>query len=113
MIEIADAYDESDEDDGDDEAAPVQTASSSTLSPELPTANPELSERSLSRAATALDKLLDRARESGIPVEEYLEGSSRKICVRITSAPDGQSRTLIRKLIAYGFRFIPGKGYAR
>jgi RNA polymerase primary sigma factor len=113
VIEVANANDESDEDDGDEEAAQAEAASSSTLSPELTEANPEMSQPSSSRAPTALDKLLDRARAASIPVEEYLEGGSRKICVRITSAPDGQSRTLIRKLIAHGFQLIPGKGYAR
>ena len=112
VIEVTDAPDETD-DDGGDETAPVKAAPTLAPSPELPMANQEMAERSSSRTPTALDRLLDRAREAGIPVEEYLESGSRKICVRITSAPDGQSRTLIRKLIAYGFHLIPGKGYAR
>jgi RNA polymerase primary sigma factor len=113
VIELADASEESDEEDGEEESSPVEAAPAGMPSPERPTANPEMTERPSSRAPTALNKLLDRAREAGIPVEEYLEGGSRKICVRITSAPDGQSRTLIRKLIASGFQLIPGKGYAR
>lgn len=62
---------------------------------------------------TALDKLVEQARAHGVAVDDESEHGVRKILVRITDAPDGRSRKLIRKLIKLGFEFHPGKGYWR
>lgn len=62
---------------------------------------------------TALEKLLSHARAVGITVEDYPEGSERRIWVHITDTPDNPSRKIVRKLIELGFIFWPGKGYWR
>lgn len=61
---------------------------------------------------SALDKLLDHARASGVVVEDKHEGAQR-IWVHITDTPDNRSRRLVRKLIELGFESWPGKGYWR
>ncbi len=43
----------------------------------------------------------------------YLEGEARRLWVHITTTPDNRSRKIVRKLIALGFEFWPGKGYWR
>jgi RNA polymerase primary sigma factor len=62
---------------------------------------------------TALDRLLEKARELGVAVEDEIELGARRILVRITETPDNTSRKLVRKLIEIGFNFRPGKGYWR
>lgn len=62
---------------------------------------------------SALDKLLDQVRATGIAVEDYREGNSQRIWVYITDSPDNRSRKIVRKLIELGFEFWPGKGYWR
>ncbi len=64
-------------------------------------------------APTALEKLLDHARAISITVEDYPDGSDRRIWVYITDTPDNHSRKIVRKLIEFGFIFRPGKGYWR
>jgi RNA polymerase primary sigma factor len=76
----------------------------------LVTSHPESSKEPIS---TALDKILNYARATGITVEDYEEGRVRRIWVYITEAPDSQSRKIIRKLIDFGFNFCFGKGYWR
>jgi len=62
---------------------------------------------------SALDKLLEQAREAGFVVEDYLEGDARRLWVNITTTPDNRARKIVRQLIALGFEFWPGKGYWR
>jgi RNA polymerase primary sigma factor len=61
----------------------------------------------------AVDKLLDQALTAGVAVHDDREGDSQKIWVYITSTKDSRSRALVRKLLARGFKFSPGKGYWR
>lgn len=70
-------------------------------------------ERRADPAPSALDKLLDHARNAGIVVEDHLEGSERRLWVHITKTPDKRSRWIVRKLIELGFELWPGKGYWR
>ncbi len=62
---------------------------------------------------TALDKVLNQARQAGVQVEDRVEGEARRYWVHITNTSDNRSRQLVRKLIALGFQFWPGKGYWR
>jgi hypothetical protein len=115
---VVEAADENVDDGGeaediDDETAPIEVVAATEGKSEAPKPAPTSTESPRVFGATALDKLLSRARESGIAVEDRTEAGSRKICVHITSAPDGPSRTIVRKLIAYGFKLVPGKGYQR
>jgi len=62
---------------------------------------------------TALDRLLSQALELGIPVDDDRKGPSGTIWVNIIETSDLRSRKLVRKLLALGFEFWPGKGYWR
>jgi RNA polymerase primary sigma factor len=64
-------------------------------------------------ASTTIEKLLSHARAIGITVEDYPEGTDRRIWVLITETPDNRSRRVVRNLIELGFSFWPGKGYWR
>jgi RNA polymerase primary sigma factor len=101
--------DSDDEDDGDtledsgDTVAQLKKAARST----------PVNERPNDSAPKPLEKILSHARAIGISVEDYSEGTDRRIWVHITEASDGHSRKLVRKLIELGFSFWPGKGYWR
>ena len=102
-------------DDADDMAdgeAPA-VADAASLRPKPTTQAAPIPDRPNGSSATALDKLLDHARAIGITVEDYPEGSDRRIWVHITDTPDNHSRKIVRKLIEFGFIFWPGKGYWR
>jgi RNA polymerase primary sigma factor len=103
--------DSDDETEGDAPPAPVVAKDAPRPKPTTPAA--PWPERQAGSEPTALDKLLDRAREAGILVEDYLEGDARRLWVHITETPDNHSRKIIRKLIDLGFGFWPGKGYWR
>lgn len=62
---------------------------------------------------TGIDRLLSEAADTGISVDDDRDGPSGRIWVNLTSAPDSRYRRLIRKLLALGFEFWPGKGYWR
>ncbi|MBA4110883.1 MAG: hypothetical protein C0487_14960 [Leptothrix sp. (in: Bacteria)] len=62
---------------------------------------------------SALDKLIDQLLVAGIAVEDDRDGGSGRLWVNLTEAPDMRSRRFVRKLIAMGFEFWPGKGYWR
>ncbi|WP_162581626.1 sigma-70 family RNA polymerase sigma factor [Variovorax sp. PBS-H4] len=104
--ETGEAYD-----DGDVSAPPTAKASAPKPKPAAPAA--PRPERRVGSEPTALVKLLDQTREAGIVVEDYLEGEARRLWVHITNTPDNRSRKIVRKLIALGFEFWPGKGYWR
>jgi len=69
--------------------------------------------RPIDSSPATLAKLLDHVRAIGITVEDYQEGSDRRIWVHLTEAPDNHSRKIVRKLIEFGFIFRSGKGYWR
>ncbi|KVC24224.1 hypothetical protein WI69_01995 [Burkholderia diffusa] len=81
---------------------PVATKTAATSQSVLPSARP-----------TSIDRLLSEAADIGISVDDDRDGSSGRIWVNVTSAPDSRYRRLIRKLLALGFEFWPGKGYWR
>jgi RNA polymerase primary sigma factor len=103
----------SDADADADGGAPAESgrAASPKSKPEVPTA--PCAEARPRVEPTALSKLLNEARDAGIVVEDYLEGEARRLWIHITTTPDNRSRRLVRKLIAQGFEFWPGKGYWR
>ena len=70
-------------------------------------------ERTQGSKPSTIDKLLAQARAAGVAVHDGRNGRSRTIWVYITDTPDNRSRKLVRKLLALGFEFWPGKGYWR
>lgn len=62
---------------------------------------------------SGLDKLLSLVQKLGIPINDDRKGSSGRIWVHLTQAPDNHDRKLIHKLLAFGFEFWPGEGYWR
>lgn len=99
------------DDEADGDAAPEAKKAAPKPKPAVPA--PARPQKLPSSEPTALDKLLDQAREAGIVVEDYLEGEARRLWVHITNTPDNRSRKIVRKLIVLGFEFWPGKGYWR
>lgn len=74
------------DDEANGEAAP-EAQKAAAPKPAAPT--PARPQQRTSLEPTALDKLLDQAREAGIIVEDYLEGEARRLWVHITNTPDG------------------------
>lgn len=103
---------EASDDEADGDAAPEAQKAAAPKPTAAPPA-PARPQRRPSLEPTALDKLLDQAREAGIVVEDYLEGDARRLWVHITNTPDNRTRKIVRKLIELGFEFWPGKGYWR
>ena len=93
--------------------ATPQTAKTAAPRPKPITLGAPRAERRPGSESTALHKVLDKAREAGIVVEDHLESNVRRLWVHITTAADGPSRKIVRKLIELGFEFLPGKGYWR
>jgi RNA polymerase primary sigma factor len=60
----------------------------------------------------AIDRLLARARAIGVPVEEDRSGTGT-LWVRIPDGRTRRNRSLVRKLLALGFKHSPGEGYSR
>lgn len=71
----------------------------------------QVSEASSQDRPSSLDRLLSRAIELGIAIEDDREGPSGRLWVNLTAAPDNRYRRLARKLINRGFEHWPGKGY--
>ena len=65
------------------------------------------------RQPSAVDQLIAQAVELGIAVEDDQSGGTRSTWVNMTEAHDAPTRALLRKLIAMGFEYWPGKGYWR
>lgn len=63
--------------------------------------------------STALDRVLARAIELGVPVEDGRATASGRVWLRLLSTPDNRHRRLACKLIELGFEYSPGKGYWR
>lgn len=59
---------------------------------------------------SALDQLLAKALELGIPVNDERQ-SAGSIWVELLEPRDNTHRRLIRKLLDFGFAFWPGRGY--
>lgn len=91
-------------------ASAVSTAITSKQPRPLSKTSPK-SEQVRSPKQSVLDRILEDAMMAGVTVHDDREGQSQKIWVRITGAPDARSRKLVRKLVASGFEFWPGKGY--
>lgn len=100
------------DDDANGDALP-ETAKAAAPKPKSTATSAPRPERRADSEPTALDKLLDQAREASIDVEDYLEGDERRLWVYITNTPDNRSRKIVRKLIELGFALWPGKGYWR
>ena len=64
-----------------------------------------------SQQPSAIDRLLAQATELSIPVEDDRSGGSGSAWVSVIEAHDAPTRALVRKLIAQGFEYWPGKGY--
>ncbi|WP_124897337.1 sigma-70 family RNA polymerase sigma factor [Burkholderia sp. Bp9017] len=65
------------------------------------------------RRSPSVDRLLSEVADLGIPIDDDRNGPSGSIWVNLTNAPDSRYRRLVRKLLALGFEFWPGKGYWR
>lgn len=65
------------------------------------------------RQPTAMDRLLAEAAELGIPIENDRGGESGSTWVNLIEASDARTGALLRKLVAHGFEYWPGKGYWR
>ena len=68
-------------------------------------------DRAEGKGPSALDRLLALATEMGITVEDDRRGASGSTWVNLVDARNVADRRLIRKLLAAGFEFWPGKGY--
>ncbi|WP_159674118.1 sigma-70 family RNA polymerase sigma factor [Andreprevotia sp. IGB-42] len=90
--------------------APIAMVAFPAPEPKVAARRPE---QQMDTGPMALDKVLDQVREAGILVEDSLEGDTRRLWVHITNTPDNRSRKIVRKLIALGFEYWPGKGYWR
>lgn len=64
-----------------------------------------------STRSSSIDRLLSQAAELGICVDDDRKGTSGRIWVNLTDVSDHHCRKLVRKLLALGFEFWPGKGY--
>ena len=59
----------------------------------------------------SLGRLLSQMEDTGVRVLDDRQGTSGKIWVNVADTSGGQYRKLVRKLLAVGFEFSPGKGY--
>lgn len=82
------------------EQAPDQTQKSSVSSAKRSRPSP-------------IDAMLALASELGIPYDDDRNGSSGRVWISFTDAPDGRHRKLARKLLDNGFAYWPGKGFWR
>ena len=65
----------------------------------------------LSVTSKSLGRLLSKMEDAGVRVLDDRQGTSGKIWVDVADISDGKHRKLVRKLLAVGFKFSPGKGY--
>lgn len=64
-----------------------------------------------STRSSSIDRLLSQAAELGVCIDDDRKGTSGRIWVNLTDVSDHHCRKLVRKLLALGFEFWPGKGY--
>ena len=62
--------------------------------------------------APALERLLMRASELGVPIEDD-RGGTGSVWVNLTEMQDNRACALVRKMLAMGFKHWPGRGYWR
>ena len=62
--------------------------------------------------APALERLLMRASELGVPIEDD-RGGAGSVWVNLTEMQDNRACALVRKMLAMGFKHWPGRGYWR
>jgi RNA polymerase primary sigma factor len=72
---------------------------------------PQLRRPSNQSKLTALDRLLEKAAELGVSVEDGRQNPTKCIWVRLLATPDAQHRALARKLFEFGFEYSQGRGY--
>lgn len=65
----------------------------------------------LPATSKSLGRLLSQMEDAGVRVLDDRQGTSGKIWVNVADTSGGQYRKLVRKLLAVGFEFSPGKGY--
>jgi RNA polymerase primary sigma factor len=58
----------------------------------------------------SLERLLSQIKDDGIGIEDDRYGVTGRIWVKILDDHGGKNRTIVRKLLAAGFIFLPGKG---
>jgi RNA polymerase primary sigma factor len=61
--------------------------------------------------SSQIDSLLSQAAELGICVDDDRHGTSGRVWVDVSAPSDTRCRKFIRKLLAMGFEYWPGKGY--
>lgn len=66
-----------------------------------------------SAKSSSLNRLLAQAAELGVLIEDGRSSASGLIWVNLVHTPDNLHRSLVRKLIEFGFVHSPGKGYWR
>lgn len=93
--------------------APKTTSSAPAAEPARKSAARPSKERGQSQQPSAIDRLIAQAVDLGISVEDDRSGGNRSTWVNMTEARDAPTRALVRKLIAIGFEYWPGKGYWR
>lgn len=78
-----------------------------------PQRQPSRKNRNLAPAAKvpAVERLLKEAEELGVATVDERQDPTGKIWIRLLGTPDAPHRKLARKLIAFGFEFVPMKGY--
>ena len=70
--------------------------------------NPQLRAREVQ-----INKLIAKARELGVSVDDDRANSSGQLWIKIKNSKDASMRMLIRKLVNMGFEYWPGRGYWR
>lgn len=65
----------------------------------------------LPMTSKSVGRLLSQIEAAGIRVLDDRQGTSGKIWVDVADASNGQHRQFVRKLLAVGFEFSPGKGF--
>lgn len=106
--------DEAEEPGANDEDQAQQTTSSApAVEPTRKLAARPSDERGQSQQPSAIDRLIAQAVDLGISVDDHRSGGNRSTWVNMTEARDAPTRALVRKLIAMGFEYWPGKGYWR
>lgn len=65
----------------------------------------------LPETSKSLGRLLSQMEDAGVRVLDDRQGTSGKIWVDVADTSKGQHRKFVRKLLAVGFEFSPGKGF--
>ena len=106
---LAQSAPEPEGDDAPDTAEPIQPPAKPTRQA-APRPQREPAQPAGSSKPSALDQLLAKALELGVPVNDERQ-SAGSVWVELLEPRDNTHRRLIRRLLDYGFAFWPGKGY--